>query len=289
MSRPTTQPATRRERRAVARSERPLPQRKKIVRRAAEQRRPGWQSPLVLTSVGALVIGAVIIVAAGGIKLGGGSDALNVPETSYAGLTVNGETVGSPTAPVVMQVYSDFQCTACRQFYTTELAQLLSQLVQPGLLRIESQDIDIIDRGSGTETLELAAGGYCAAQQNKYWEYHDLVFWNGGGENQGYYTPAFIDRVANAAGLDMTAFHTCQARNDIRQPIIDRTRAAAAAGISSTPTLRINGRNITGVPDYGQLHTLILQLAALASPTPAPAGSAGASVTPSAVPSAAPS
>ncbi len=286
---PTTQPLTRRERRSQARVERPAPARKKIVRRAPTER-PRWQSGVVLTSIGALVVGAVIIFAAGGLKIFGGSSELVTPDTSYAGLTVDGTTVGSPTAPVVMKVYADFQCTACRQFYTTELPQILRDLVQPGFLRIESTDIDIIDsyKQGGTETLELAAGGYCAAQQNKYWAYHDLVFWNGDGENQGYYTPAFIDRVATAAGLDMTAFHACQARSDIRQPIRDATAAASKAGISSTPTLVINGQQVSGVPSYAQLKSVILQLASQATPnasgSPAPSGAA-----PSPVPSTAPS
>lgn len=295
MSRPPTQPATRRERRAQARVERPVPQRKKIARRTPQQR-PAWQSPLVLTSIGALVIGAVIIVAAGGIKLGGPGP-LAVPGTDYAGLTVSGETVGSPSAPVVMQVYSDFQCPACKAFYVTEMPQLLHDLVAPGLLRIESKDIDIIDphKAGSTESLELAAGAFCATQQDRYWEYHDYVFWNQGGENVGDHNAAFIDRVANAAGLDMTAFHTCQARSDIRQPILDATAAAAKAGVSSTPTLVLGGQIIPGVPDYTQLHAYILQLVAQASPTPvpsssiqpsaAPSGDGGASVPPTAVPS----
>jgi protein-disulfide isomerase len=288
MSRPPSQPATRRERRAQARVDRPVPARRKIVRRAPTER-PTWQSPLVLTTVGALVIGAVIIVAAGGFNIGGGPTTLTTPETSYAGLTVDGPSVGSPTAPVVMQVYSDFQCPACKLLITTELPQLLRDLVQPGLLRIESIDIDIIDghKAGSTESLQLAAGAFCAAQQGKYWEYHDLVFWNQGGENVGDHDAAFIDRVATAAGLDLTAFHTCQNRGDIRQPIVDATVAAGTAGVNSTPTLVVGGQVIPGVPPYAQLHALILQLAAQATPTAAP--SAAPSAPASALPLAAPS
>ena len=294
MSRPPSQPTTRRERRAQARVDRPAPARKKVVRRAPAQR-PAWQSPLVLTTIGAVVVGAVIILASGALKLGGGSPTeLATPATSYAGLAVDGATVGSPTAPVVMRVYSDFQCPACKSFVKTELAQLLIDLVQPGMLRIESTDIDIIDshKAGSTESLDLAAGAYCAEQQGKYWEYHDYVFWNQGGENTGYHNAAFIDRVATAAGLDLTAFHACQARSDIRQPILDATTTAAKAGIQSTPTLVVGGQVIPGVPDYSQLKALILRLVAQAtvapSATAAPSGSAPVDL-PSAAPSAAPS
>lgn len=291
MSRPPSQPMTRRDRRAQARVDRPAPQRKKVVRRAPVNGRPTWQSPLVLTSLGALVIGAVIIAVAIGPKLFGGTTALTTPETSYTGLTVDGTSVGSPTAPVLMKVYSDFQCPACKTFVTTELPQLLRDVVQPGFLRIESIDIDIIDghKAGSTESLELAAGAFCAAQLGRYWDYHDLVFWNQGGENVGDHNAAFIDRVATAAGLDLTAFHTCQARSDIRQPIVDATVAAGKAGVSSTPTLVVGTQVIPGVPAYSQLKALILQLAAQATPSPAPSGSPAASAAPSVPASALPS
>lgn len=285
MSRPPTQPLTRRERRAQARYDRPVPQRKKVVRRVPAGQRPGWQSPVVLTTLGALVIGLAIVAVALGPKLFGGSATLAMPETSYAGLAVDGESVGSASAPVVMQVYSDFQCPACKAFVISELPQLLRDLVAPGLLRIESKDIDIIDshKAGSTESLDLAVGAHCAAEQDKYWEFHDIVFWNQGGENVGDHNTAFIDRVATAADLDLTAFHACQARSDIKQPILDATTAAGKAGINSTPTLVVGTQVIPGVPDYSQLKALILQLAARATPTPVPSGSA---VAPSAVPSA---
>jgi protein-disulfide isomerase len=272
MTRSPKPPLSRRDRRAQARYERPAQPRRRATRRGSE--RPAWQSPVVLTSIGALLIGGAIIAFAGGFLGGGAPAELVTPPTSYTGLAVSGETVGSADAPVVMEVYSDFQCPACKVFITTELPSLLTDFVETGLLRIESKDIDIIDRG-GTESLDLAAGAFCAAEQGRYWQYHDLVFWNQGRENKGDHSQAFIERIADAAFLDRTAFDACFARTDIRQPIIDRTKTAAAAGISSTPTLVLNGQSLVGVPQYDQLHTVIANLAAAATPQPsaAPTGS----------------
>jgi protein-disulfide isomerase len=281
MSPAATKQPSRRERRAKARYERPAAQRRSSPRRA--QPKPAWQSPVVLTTLGALLIGAVVIVFASGVLNGGSkSGALATPPTSYAGLTVAGASVGKADAPVVMQVYSDFQCPACKLFITTELPSLLRDFVQPGLLRIQSNDIDIIDRNGSTESLELAAAATCAADQGKYWPFHDLVFWNQGGENQGYHDAAFIDRVATAAEFDLSAFHTCQARTDIRQPIKDRTTAASAAGVTATPTIVLNGKSITGVPQYDQLHAAITQLLATYSPAPSTGSSPAPSVAPAA-------
>ena len=59
-------------------------------------------------------------------------------------------------------------------------------------------------RGTPDESLELAAGAACAAEQGRYWQYHDLVFWNQGRENAGDHDAAFIGRVATAAGARLS-------------------------------------------------------------------------------------
>ena len=278
MTRPNP-PVSRRDRRAQARYERPVAPRRKPARTTSQ--RPAWQSPVLLTSVGAVVVGFAIVAFAGGI-FGGTAKELTTPSTSYAGITQAGESVGAANAPVVIEVFSDFQCPACKLFVTTELPSLLTDFVKPGLVRIEAKDIDIIDRGSGTESLRLAVGAACAAEQDKYWEFHDLVFWNQGRENRGDHSNEFIARVATAAEVDMTAWSSCITRTDLAQAVVTRTTDAATAGIRSTPTLRINGQAVTGVPDYTQLHALITQLLATYSPSPSTAPSASPAASPAA-------
>jgi len=239
-----------------------------------------------VTTVGAIVVGVIAIAFATGV-LGGKGAAhganLNEPPTSYVGVPVSGTTVGSASAPVTIEIFSDFQCPACKLFITTELPSLLSDYVRPGLVKIESKDIDVIDRGGSTESIELATAAACAADQGKYWPFHDLVFWNQGRENKGDHNAAFIENIAATAGLDMTAFKTCDARQDLRQAIGKATDDAAAAGIAATPTLRINGVAAKGVPQYADLKAYLDQV--LASLPPSEVASSGAAA---AVPSIAP-
>ena len=283
MSRPVPKPASkpvpRRDRRAQQRDvRRDRPAARHSQRR--RQERPIWQNPVLLTTTGAILVGLVILFLAGAFKGTSAPTQLVQPPTVYNGLTVNGSSVGSATAPVVMQVYEDFQCPACEAFITTELPSLLHDFVGPGTLRIEVNDIDIIDAG-GTESLNLAVGAACAEQQNLYWQYHDVVYWNQGPEDTGYYTADLIARFAAAAGLNMTTFDACVGSpTALAQAINDRTTAAKAAGVHSTPTLVVNGQTSVGVPDYTQLSSLITELAAAASgapyspaPTAAPAAS----------------
>jgi protein-disulfide isomerase len=267
MTRPeNTPPRSRRERRAQQRLDHPA-ERPRKNRRVAP--RPAWQSPIVLVSVLAVLVTAAVIYLAIGSKPAATAD-LVTPPTSYAADITDGGTLGSKDAPVVIELFSDFQCPACKLFVTQQMPRLLEDFIRPGVLRVEARDIDIIGSGSANESIELAAGAFCAGEQDRYWHFHDLVFWNQGRENRGDHDARFIANVADQAGVAEAAWQACIARTDIRKPITDLTASAAAVGINSTPTLRINGTAMVGVPDYDELASLIRQLAAAASPTTAP-------------------
>ena len=259
-------PATRRERRAQERQDRP-PERARAHR--GPTARPAWQSPIVLVSGAAVLIAAVVIFVA--TQKAAPTADLITPPTAYAADLTRAGTLGSKDAPVVIELFSDFQCPACKQFVTLQMPRLLEEYIRPGIVRVEARDIDIIGQGSANESIELAAGAFCAGEQNRYWQYHDFVFWNQGRENRGDHDAAFIADVADQAGVVSATWEACMARTDIRKPITDLTRTAAAAGISSTPTLRINGTPLVGVPDYDHLAAVIDQLVALASPSGGPA------------------
>jgi protein-disulfide isomerase len=225
---------------------------------------------------GAAVLIGIAIIAFARPPAGPSGDSLVEPPITYPADLVEGDVLGSADAPVVIQLYSDFQCPACKQFVTVQLAGLINEFVKPGILRIEAHDIDILGRGSPNESAELAVGAACAAEQNRYWQFHDLVFWNQGRENKGDHDAAFLGRIATAAEVDRTAWDACMTRADLRTAVDTATRAALSAGINSTPTLVINGQAAAGVPDYTQLSNLIRQLAAAASPSGSPAASAAA-------------
>ena len=269
MTRHANPPVSRRERRAQARLDHVAAPRHRATR---NQRRPTWQSPAGIVTGAAGLSGRAIIVVARPPEATTGAE-LVMPPTSYDASLVNGETVGVAGAPVVLELYSDFQCPACRMFVTQQLGRLMTDFVQPGTLRIEARDIDILGTGSPSESLELAAGASCAAAQGKYWQFHDYVFWNQGRENKGEHDAAFIKQVADAAGVERVAWDACFAGTAARTPVTARTSAALGLGINSTPTLVVNGQHLTGVPNYEELAALIRQLAAGQSPAASPAPS----------------
>jgi len=218
---------------------------------------------MALVSAAAVVIGAVLIFLALPKLADRGGD-LIFPPGDYPATLVRSDVVGSATAPVVIELYADFQCPACKVFVTDQLHRLVDEFVVPGTVRIEAKDIAFLGRGTPDESLELAAGAACATEQDRYWQYHDLVFWNQGRENKGDHSADFIGRVATAAGIDRAAWDACLARSDIRATITSRTSTAIAQGVNRTPTLLVNGQSIVGVPKYDELATMIRTMAASA-------------------------
>jgi protein-disulfide isomerase len=220
---------------------------------------------MAIATLCAVALGIVLVALAWRPASGPASAGLITAPTSYAAELTNGTTLGAASAPVVIELYADFQCPICRDFVTTELPRLVTDYVKPGIVRIEAHDIDIIGKGSPDESLELAAGAACAAEQDRYWAFHDLVFWNQRRENRGDHNAAFIASVAAGSGVDMTAWNACNAKPDTRQAIQSATHTAIAAGIQATPTLVVNGQRSVGLPSYTQLAALIDQLAARGS------------------------
>lgn len=220
---------------------------------------------MVLVTAAALVLGAALIGVA--LPKADATDGeLRLSPISYPAELIDGGTLGAAAAPVVMELYADFQCPACRMFVTQQLAYLVNDYVRKGTLRIETRDIAFLGRGADDESLALAVGASCAAEQGRYWQYHDIVFWNQGRENRGDHSDRFINRVGEAAGVEPGAFASCRARAEVAKAVTDLTRQALAAGIQQTPTLVVNGQKVVGVPDYDQLSALIAQLAAPTSP-----------------------
>lgn len=223
---------------------------------------------MALVTATAVVIGLVVVFLALPRDGGDGTE-LRIPTTSYPSELIDGDVVGAANAPVVIELYSDFQCPACQLFVTERMPRLLNDYVRGGTVRIEARDIAFLGTGNPDESLELAAGAACAAAQDRYWTFHDLVFWNQGRENRGDHNTAFIQRIADKAGVDRAAFDACFAGAEVRSPINATTAQAAAAGINSTPTLVVNGERIVGVPAYADLAALIDRLA---GQSPAPSG-----------------
>lgn len=236
-------PSSRRDRREAARRD----QRLASARTAAPK--PAWQSPMVLFSVGAVAVGLVIVLLASSAL--GGKDKpstgdLLVPLRPTPPELIDPtdpRVVGAVDAPITMEIWSDFQCPACGFFTRQVEPDLIEEYVRDGSVRLVYRDFAFLDRGNPDgESQQAAAAARCAGEQGKFWQFHDYLFENQNGENEGAFDRARLDEIATAISLDTAAWGSCMDDSDApEQAVKAETAQGKTAGVGSTPTLSING------------------------------------------------
>jgi protein-disulfide isomerase len=261
VSKAPSTPQTRRARRAAEREDAHSSPRRRASR--------AGRSPLLLIT--AIVGSGGVVVLAGLILLRGGSGATDAtsalvgPQSATPVALADGRAVGKTDAPVTLEVWTDFQCPICGQFARTVEPALMAKYVTPGVLRIVHHDAAFQGAKSTSsydESVEAGAGARCAADQGRYWPYQDWTFANQSGENEGAYAATRLTAIATAAGLDIGAWQACVATGAAQGAVRTETSQAVAAGVSATPTMRLNGQEIVGLRSVPDLSALIEAAAA---------------------------
>ena len=173
----------------------------------------------------------------------------------------NGKGLGNPNAPVKIEVYEDFQCPACKEFTDAiEPALLQSTYITGGQVYYEFMQYPFLDQNSITkESHQASNASMCALEQGKFWDYHDILFANQNGENAGAFTDKRLQAFAESIGLDMTAFDKCFKANTYSSEIETDYQKGVSAGVNSTPSVFLNGKEVSpgSIPTYQQLKSAI--------------------------------
>lgn len=102
----------------------------------------------------------------------------------------------------------------------------------------------------GDESLRAAEASECAAEQGRFWGYHETLFENWAGENKGAFSDRNLSIFADDIGLDTEQFSECLSSRKYLDRISDDIDAARSAGVQSTPTLFVNDQLIGGLQEY---------------------------------------
>lgn len=213
--------------------------------RKAQMRRKERQSRLIgiiLITLGALFVAFLIIYP--NVKP---VDAVTAaPETVRPNADFNA--AGDPEALITITEYSDFQCPYCRIFYERTEAALMEQYVETGKAYFVYKSVGGF---IGPESEDAAKAAYCAGDQGKFWEMHDILFSNQTGENVGAYSSRRLDLMADKIGLDRDLYDDCMSSGKYNDLVEQDAKDATAAGIQATPsfliTYEVNGETQTRV------------------------------------------
>ena len=91
---------------------------------------------------------------------------------------------GNQNAPITIILYVDFQCPYCGKFFKETEQTALATYIKDGKIKLVNRDFAFL----GDESLKAAEAARCAADQGKFWEYHDYLFSHQNGENKGNFS-----------------------------------------------------------------------------------------------------
>jgi protein-disulfide isomerase len=154
---------------------------------------------------------------------------------------------GPAAAPVVLVLFSDFQCPYCRDFNLT-IEDVMKKYGDKVRLVFRQFPLTSIHPNAQ----RAAKASLCAAAQNRFWEMHDLLF-----RNQDNLKEEGIKSRAKDLNLNIDAFNSCLDSARINTMIHDDIRAGSVAGVDGTPALFINGRFLGGARSDDEIDAII--------------------------------
>ncbi len=178
------------------------------------------------------------------------------PAEARTYLQKDGTSLGDPNASVTMDEIADFQCPYCHMWYSEVEQAIVEKYVDTGKVYFTIHLVGFLDNGT-TESTQAAEAGYCAADQNKFWEYHGVLYTNQQGENQGAFRDDRLVAFANSIGLDMNAFRSCLTSNEKNADVVAAMDYAASNGIQNVPSFVINGQVYVGLQTFDQLSAIL--------------------------------
>lgn len=175
---------------------------------------------------------------------------------------VNDNAMGDPNAPIKIEEFSDYQCPFCLRFFNETEAKIMDAYVATGKVYFVYRSFGEF---LGPESKAAAEAAYCAGDQDRYWEYHDVLYANQIGENVGAYADDRLEAFAETIQLDMDAFNDCFRSGKYADRADQDYLDGSTAGVTGTPsfviTYLVNGeekqRMIAGAYPFSEFQNQI--------------------------------
>ncbi|MCY3834102.1 MAG: thioredoxin domain-containing protein [Chloroflexi bacterium] len=181
--------------------------------------------------------------------------------------------LGDPDAPVTMAEYASFSCPGCEAFHSASFDAVLERVKRAQVLFTYVP----LNTGSIPNAAGASRAALCAGRQGMFWEMHDVLFdWQTRYGNTAFSQNRLLTGVENL-GLRSSAFTDCFNSAGISATL----ESAANEGVSTTPTLRVNGVTVDA-DQTGTIPSSATILQAIDDATPADwrgAGQASAAAT----------
>jgi protein-disulfide isomerase len=170
------------------------------------------------------------------------------PFRRYDVPTGDNPSLGPADAAITIIEFSDYQCPYCRKWEQEAWPKI--QAAYPGKIRLVYRDFPLYSIHPESEAAAIAAD--CAGDQQKYWEFHDLLFSDQLPLGQDSYI-----KYATQVKLNVDQFTECITAQKFKENVSSNYSYASNLGVNSTPTFFVNGIPMVGAQPFEAFQSLI--------------------------------
>lgn len=139
--------------------------------------------------------------------------------------------MGDPNAPITITEFSDYKCGHCAAFALETEPLLVEEYIETGKVYFVYRSMG----GWSPQSLLAIEASYCAGDENKFWEFHDLVFIN----QSETFNNALMNQFAKQLGLNEGDFGSCLSTGKYKNLANQDGLDGAEMGVQGTPTFFI--------------------------------------------------
>jgi protein-disulfide isomerase len=183
-----------------------------------------------------------------------------VPETAEA----NGIAWGPKDAPIKIEEYIDYQCPGCLGQWRQYEDSIIAALAKNGKVRYEYNFLTFLETRPGGvgDSSNAANAAMCAADQNKFFAVHNLLFANQFRENSGQFGPDRLKELGKLANMpDQARFDSCVDAGTHKGRLAPMAEAAEKLQLQSTPSFVVNGKLYAGAQSIDDLKKIFAEVA----------------------------
>ena len=153
---------------------------------------------------------------------------------------LNGSPIlGNPNAPITLVEFGDYQCHYCNVFFQSIEEDIIKNYVETGKVKMIFKDYNII----GPDSIKASQGAQCANEQGLFWEYHDILYNNWTGENNGWASGTNLANFAQEIDLNMNEWSECMIKQKHSQIILRSNDDAKTLELTGTPAFFVINSN----------------------------------------------
>src|SRR5665809_19488 len=220
--------------------------------------------PLVaLGLVGAAILAAIVSISVGEKGPAPPVEGAQAAQRLYGGIEQEGDSLGSPDAPVTISIFNDVQCPKCGEYQFEIVPGLIEDLVRPGEARLELRHFSLGPRGVTAGALAATAAG----EQGTQWQYSHLLFLNVEEAEVAGVEDEFLERVA--AAVPGPRFDEATWKDDLDSPEVEArvtadAELAAELRLPAQPAVIVDGpggtRQLEEAPPLAEIEAAVQEV-----------------------------